>query len=158
MRAFLLALALGAVPAALAADGPPTVAQVRAFMESVADASRARDLVRLTAALADDCRIELHSTVEGREHVTLLTRAEYVELLSSGFAALKDLEHYDYRVSDLEVTLDRDPPGATVTSRVHEAFVLNGRPSATESRETARVERRGPELKLVAVSSETEGR
>ena len=159
MRALLLALAgsLSLVHAAAAAEPPPAVAEVRAFMARVEDASRARDLERIAAVLAPDCRIELRTTVDGKEHVSLLTRAEYIEILSSGFAALHDLEKYDYQVSKLDIALDKDPPGATVVAQVHEAFVFNGRPFSTDSRETSRVERRAGELKLVAVSAETEG-
>ena len=90
--------------------------------------------------------------------MTLLTRDEYIEVLSSGYAALKDLEDYDYVVSGLEVTLEHEPEGATVVSQVRESFLFGGRRIVTQSREVARVERRGAELKLVAVSAETEGR
>ncbi len=155
-RLFLAALLLAAAPA-LAADAPPRPADVRAFMLHVESASRARDLEQIAATLAPDCRIELHTTVEGREQVTLLTREEYLELLKSGFAALKDLEGYDYQSSELEITFDHEPPGATVVSQVRESFVFNGRRVVTQSREVARVERRAGELKLVAVSAETEG-
>lgn len=160
MRTFLIALAAcsALVRTTSAAEPPPTAAEVRAFMAHVEEASRARDLERITAALAADCRIELRATIEGHEQVTLLTRSEYVEMLTSGSAALKGLEQYDYRVTGLTIALDADPPGATVVSQVHESFVYGGRPFATESDETARVERRAGELKLVAVSSETVGR
>ena len=160
MRTVLLALAAFAALAhsASAAEPPPTVTEVRAFMARVEDASRARDLERITAVLAADCRIELTATIEGHEQVTLLTRAEYVEMLANGFAALKDLEEYHYSVTGLTIALDSEPPGATVVSQVHESFVHGGRPFATESEETARVERRAGELKFVAVSSKTVGR
>ena len=160
MRTFLLTLlacaSLGSV--ASAAEPPPTAIEVRAFMAHLEDASRARDLDRIAAALAADCRIELRATIEGHEQVTLLTRSEYVEMLTTGFAALKGLEEYHYRVTGLTVALDTDPPGATVESQVQESFVLGGRPFATDSHEIARVERRAGELKLVAVSSEAVGR
>ncbi len=160
MRALLIALIASAslARAASAAEPPPSAREVRAFMASVEEASRARDLERITAALAADCRIELRALIQGHEQVTLLTRAEYVEMLTSGYAALRDLERYDYRVAGLKITLDTEPPGATVESEVHESFVSGGRTFATLSHETARVERRGGELKLVAVSSATEER
>jgi hypothetical protein len=158
MRALMLAtLCSVAVFGRAEAADPPHPREVRAFMAHVAAASRARDLAAISAALSNDCRIELRSVVDGREAVTLLTRAEYVDVLSNGFAALKDLDDYDYRASTLAVTIDHEPPGATVVSDVRETFSLRGRRQVTDSRETARVERRGGELKLVAVSAETLG-
>jgi hypothetical protein len=154
----VLLCALCAAPrAADKPAAPPAVAEVRAFMAHVERVSRARDIAALGAALATDCRIELRTVIGGQERVTLLTRAEYVQLLADGEARMKDLSEYDYRVSGLKVTTDREPPGATVVSQVHESFTLGGKHFATDSRETARVERRGGELKLVAVSSETQG-
>ncbi len=146
-----------ALPAA-AGEPPPSAAEVRAFMARIASASRARDVDALAAALSSDCRIEFRTQLDGREQVTLLTRAEYVDYLRHGFAALKELPDYEYRASTLSVTLDREPPGATVESRVHESFTLNRQHRETDSRETARVERRDGQLKLVAVSAETDGR
>jgi hypothetical protein len=159
MRRLLLCLLLCTASATFAAsaDDPPRAEDVRTFMTHVENVSRARDLGKLAAMLSADCRIELRSTVEGREHVTLLTRDEYLEMLSTGYAALKDLGQYDYEVTNLEVTLEHEPPGATVVSHVRESFVFEGRQIVTESREVSRVERRGGELKLVAVSAETQG-
>jgi hypothetical protein len=154
----VLLCALCAAPrAADKPAAPPAVADVRAFMAHVERVSRDRDIAQLGAALAADCRIELRTVIGGQEHVTLLTRDEYIELLTDGAARMKDLSEYDYAVSGIEVTIDREPPGATVVSQVHESFTLGGKHFATDSRETARVEQRGGELKLVAVSSETQG-
>ena len=158
MTRLLIASLLLAAGPAFAAAPAPTAAEVRAFMTRLENVSRSRDVAQIAAALAPDCRIELRSTVEGKEHVTLLTRDEYIDVLSSGYAALKDLENYDYTVSAVEVTLEHQPEGATVVSQVRESFVFAGRHIVTQSREVSRVERRGAELKLVAVSAETEGR
>jgi len=166
---------LGAAPAARAgappaAVGPAAVApaaavhvaplaepEVRAFMTRIENAARARDVAALGAALAEDCRVELRTRLEGREHLTVLTRARYVELLQNGYAAFKDLERYDYALEDVRVTLAADG-SATVVSRVTETLVLNGERTVTASEETSRIERRGGELKLVAVSALTLGR
>jgi hypothetical protein len=158
MRALLIAslCLVTALGRAEAAD-PPRPREVRAFMAHVAAASRARDLAAIAATLSSDCRIELRTVIDGREEVSLLTRAEYVDVLSNGLAALRDLADYDYRASTLEVTIDHEPPGATVISDVRETFSLGGRRLVTDSRETARVERRGGQLKVVAVSAETRG-
>jgi hypothetical protein len=153
----VLLLTLAALAPALAADAPLRAADVRAFMVHVENASRARDLAQITAVLSPDCRIELRNTVAGREQETLLTREEYVEFLTHGFAALKDLQDYDYVVTSLEVTMEQEPVGATVVSQVRESFTFNGHRMVTESREVSRVERRNGELKLVAVSAETKG-
>jgi hypothetical protein len=155
-RALPLALLLAAAIAAPArAEDPPTDAGVRALMQAVETASRARDPAALAALLAPDCRIELRAVVAGREQLTLFTREEYVAMLSRGYAAMKDLEDYDYRVSGLAISYDLEPVGATVTSDVRESFVFNGRHVATLSHETARIERRDGALLLVAVSDET---
>lgn len=156
LAAVCLALA-GALPV-FAADPPPAEAEVRALLGKVEHASQERNLAALAALLAADCRIELITRINGREQVTLLTRDEYLGMLSHGYAAMKDLEHYDYSVSNLTISYDREPPGATVTSLVHESFALEGRAVATDSRERSRIERRDGVLKLVAVSAETEGR
>ena len=132
--------------------------EVRAFMTHLANASRARDVAQLAAALADDCRIELRTRLQGREQLTQLTRAQYVELLQSGYAAFRDLERYEYVQSDVRVTLAADDSAATVVSNVTETLVLDGTPAVTESEETSRIERRGGELRLVAVSALTVGR
>ncbi len=157
----LPALVLAAVllvPGTGALAAPPlTEAEVRAFMGGVEAASRARDVPRIAATLAPDCRIELRTRIDGQERVTLMTRDEYVELLTSGYASLKGLEGYDYEVSDQRVTLEHDAPAATVVSHVTETMVLGGRRQVTESEETARVERRTDGLKVVAVSALTTG-
>lgn len=147
-------LAVG-VPLPAPADPPPAEAEVRSVMDAIARAARARDLPQLAAVMAADCRVELRTLIGGREQITLLTRAEYVELLAGGYAALKDLEDYDYQVGAQQVSLENDPPAATVVSQVTETMVFDGRRTLTASEETARLERRGGRLLLVAVSSLT---
>ncbi len=146
-----------AATAARAAEPRLAIPEVRAFMAEVAAASNARDADRIAALLATDCRIELRTQLEGREQVTLFTRDEYVAMLKTGYAGLADLADYLYRVDGEQVTLDDDPPGATVTSRVTETFTFQGRHHTTHSEETARVERRGGKPMVVAVSSLTRG-
>lgn len=153
--AALLAAAL-LVSGPARAEDPPTDAGVRALMQAVESAARARDPAALALLLAPDCRIELRAVVAGREQLTLFTREEYVAMLTRGYAAMKDLEDYDYRVSALQISYDLAPVGATVTSDVRESFVFKGRHVATLSHETARIERRGDALLLVAVADETE--
>jgi hypothetical protein len=158
VAATLLLAGLALLPGASPRAEPPLAeAEVRAFMTELEHASRARDLARLTAALAADCRIELRAEIDGHEQVTLLTRDEYVELLGTGYAALKNLEQYDYELSNVRVTLEHDPPGATVVSQVTETMVFSGKRLVTESVETSRVERRAGALRLVAVSALTTG-
>jgi hypothetical protein len=155
----LLLAALALLPVAPAAAAPPlTEAEVRAFMTTVEQAARARDVHRLAAALAPDCRIELRTQIGAQERITLMTRDEYVEMLASGYAALKDLDAYDYEINDEQVALERDAPAATVVSHVTETAVFHGQRQVTSSEETARVERRGDSLQLVAVSALTTGR
>ena len=137
-----------------ATAAPVDEAEVRALMQRVEAAARARDVQRLAALLADDCRIELRTHIGGDERVTTFTKAEYVEMLTSGYAAMRDLRAYDYRMSDLRVRLE--PGGATVWAVVHEAAAFAGGTVATRSEETSRVERRGDALLLVAVSATTE--
>jgi hypothetical protein len=157
----LPALAIAALlllPGAAALAAPPlSESEVRAFMATVEQAARDRDAERLGAALSADCRIELTTRIGTEERVTLLTREEYLGMLTNGFAALKDLEAYDYRVEDERVVLERDPPAATVVSQVTETIVFAGRRQVTRSEETARVERRGASLKVVAVAAVTTG-
>jgi hypothetical protein len=160
MRTFAaLALVALAVLASAGAHAAPalTEGEVRAFMSTVELAARARDVQRLGAALAPDCRIELRTQIGGQERVTLMTGEEYLEMLTSGYASLKVLDAYDYAVDEQQVTLERDPPAATVVSHVTETIVFGGQRQVTRSEETARVERRGDGLKLVAVSSLTSG-
>ena len=158
MRASLaMALAALALAAPAHAAPPLTDAEVRAFMTNVEFASRARDVPRLAATLASDCRIELTTRIGGRERVTLMTRDEYVSMLTSGYAALKDLQEYDYEVDDQQVALEPDAPAATVVSHVTETLVFDGQRQVTHSEETARVERRDGALRIVAVSAVTSG-
>jgi hypothetical protein len=151
-------VALLLLPGAGALAAPPlSEGEVRTFMTSVERASRARDVPRLAATLAPDCRIELRTRIGGQERVTLMTRDEYIEMLTSGYAALKDLQAYDYEVNDQQVALEHDAPAATVVSHVTETVVFADRRQVTQSEETARVERRGDGLKVVAVSALTTG-
>jgi len=152
----LLLAALALVPAMPAAAAPPLAAgEVRAFMSQVEQASRARDVVRLAAILSPDCRIELRTRIGGQERITLMTRDEYVEMLASGYAALKDLQAYDYAVDDQTIAIESDAPAATVVSHVTETIEFADQRQVTHSEETARVERRADGLKLVAVSALT---
>jgi len=157
----LPALALAAlllVTASGARAAPPlTESEVRTFMGGIERASRARDVPRLAAALAPDCRIELRTRIGGQERVTLMTRDEYVELLTSGYASLANLQGYEYDVTEQQVTLEHDTAAATVVSHVTETIVFEHRRQVTESEETARVERRADGLRLVAVSALTSG-
>ena len=143
--------------AARAAEAPLAAPEVRSFMAAVATASNARDPDRIAALLGGDCRIELRTTLAGREQVSLFTRDEYVTMLKNGYAGLAELTDYEYRVDAQQVTLDSDPPGATVVSSVTETFMFQGRRHPTHSEETARVERRGGRPMVVAVSSLTRG-
>jgi hypothetical protein len=154
----LVLAALSFLSGAGALAAPPlTDGEVRAFMSGVEAASRARDVPRIAAMLAPDCRIELRTRIGGRERVTLMTRDEYVELLTSGYASFKDLQDYEYEVSDQRVTLEHDAPAATVVSHVTETIVFSGHRQVTESEETARVERRADGIRVVAVSALTTG-
>ncbi len=152
----LLLAALVLLPAAPAPAAPPLAeGEVRAFMSQVEHASRARDVGRLAATLSPDCRIELRTRIGGQERVTLMTRDEYLEMLTSGFASFKDLQAYDYEVGEQTIAIEHDAPAATVVSQVTETIVLGGQRQVTHSEETARVERRADGLKLVAVSALT---
>jgi len=152
------AAAPAAAPAAVSRVAAPLAEpEVRAFMTRIENAARARDVAELAATLAQDCRVELRTRLQGREQVTVLTRAQYVEMLQNGYAAFKDLERYDYALGDVRITLAADG-SATVVSRVTETLVFGGERTVTESEETSRIERRGEELKLVAVSALTLGR
>ena len=158
MRALptLLLTALALLAAAPAPAAPPLAeGEVRAFMSQVEFASRSRDVGRLAATLAPDCRIELRTRIGGQERITLMTRDEYVEMLTSGYASFKDLQSYDYEVDDQTVTVERDAPAATIVSHVTETVVFAGQRQVTHSEETARVERRADGLKLVGVSALT---
>ena len=148
---------LFATGVANAADPPLAVGEVRRFMADVAAASTARDIDRIAALLSPDSRIELRTRIGDREQVSLFTRADYVAMLRSGYAGMSDLSDYDYKVDAQQVTLESDPPGATVVSAVTESFTFHGQRRRTHSEETARVERRGGRPLLVAVSSLTEG-
>lgn len=152
LAALLLLTGAGA-PAAQ----PLTEAEVRAFMGTVEFAARARDVQRLAGTLAAECRIELRTQIDGQEHVTLLTRDEYVAMLSSGYAAMHQLQSYDYEVTAQTITLERDAQAATVVSQVTETVVFANQRLVTRSEETSRVERRGGRLAIVAVSALTTG-
>lgn len=137
---------------------PLTQAEVRQFMAGIARAAQARDVERLGAAVADDCRIELETRIGGARHVSVLDRAEYLAQLRGGAAALGDLESYTYVVDDQQVTLTPGAAAATVVSHVTETAVFGGVHQVTHSVETARVERRPGGLRLVAVTALTAGR
>jgi hypothetical protein len=154
LAAGVTSAALGDTPSVRAADATPLVeADVHKLMRQVEAAARARDVRRLAALLADDCTIELRTRTGGREHVTTFTKAEYVEMLTSGYAAMRDLQAYDYAIGELQVELE--PAGATVRAVVHEAAVFPGGTVATRSEEVSRVERRGDALLLVGVTATT---
>jgi hypothetical protein len=154
----LLLTALALLPGAVAFAAPPlSEGEVRTFMTGVERAARARDVQQLAATLAPDCRIELRTRIGDQERVTLMTRDEYLEMLTSGYAALKDLAAYDYEVVDEKVVLEHDEPAATVVSHVTETVVFGGQRQVTHSEETARIERRADGLKVVAVSALTTG-
>ncbi len=152
LAALLLLTGAGAPAAPALSEG-----EVRAFMSTVEYAARARDVQRLAGTLAADCRIELRTQINGRERVTLMTRDEYVEMLSNGYASFKQLESYDYEVTGQAITLERDAPAATVVSQVTETVVFANQRLVTHSEETARIERRGGGLVIVAVSALTTG-
>lgn len=149
----LLGLWLLAAAPAHAAEPPLAEAEVRALMTQVAAASNARDVQGLAGTLSADCRIELRSSIGGREAVTLFDKGEYVDMLTSGYAAMKALERYDYHVAAISIELESG--AATVESQVTETSVFGGRELVTQSVETARVERRDGRLVIVAVSSLT---
>ena len=156
MRALIALTALLGLAAPAAGAAPPlTEPEVSKLMTTVEFASRARDVARLGATLSGDCRIELTTRIAGQERVTLMTRDEYLELLTNGYAALKDLQEYDYAVDAQQITLERDGSAATVVSRITETVVFGGQRQVTHSEETARVERRDGAPKVVAVSALT---
>lgn len=139
-----------------AAAAPLAADEVRALMQRVEHAARLRDVDRLAAALADDCRIELRARIAGQEHVTRFTKGEYVEMLHGGYAAMRDLQQYDYEMRDLQVVLEPGGTAATVRADVFERSVFQGVQTQTRSVEESRVERRGDALVLVAVTATTE--
>jgi hypothetical protein len=141
-------------PAArVATAAPVAAADARALMQQVEAAARARDVQRLAALLAEDCRIELRTRTAGGEAATKFTKAEYVRMLTSGYAAMGDLRAYDYRIDELHVELDAG--GATVRAVVRETAVFDDGTVATRSDEVSRVERRGDAVVLVEVIATT---
>lgn len=161
MRCAALAamFALALIPAAAgsaAAEGRVSAVAVRALMTELADAARARDVARLAAPLARDCRIEQNTDIGGRIQRATMSCEQYTASLAEGTAAFRDLDAYDYRVLSQRIVLDAH--GAVVYSRIEERVVLGGREHITESEEEARVERREGALRIVRVSSLTRER
>jgi ketosteroid isomerase-like protein len=135
---------------------PIAESEVRAAMQALEAAARRRDVDALAAMLADDCRIELRTRIDGREQVTRFTKAEYVGMLGGGYAAMRDLQSYDYELADVAVTVAPDGRSADVRARVRETAVLAGRTLVTHGDEQSRLERRDGRLAFVAVTATTE--
>jgi ketosteroid isomerase-like protein len=159
-RAAAAALALWVVVACVghppaAGAAPIKAPDVQALMRELEDAARRRDVAAMAAMLADDCRIELRAIVDGREQVTRFTKAEYVQMLGGGYAAMRDLQQYDYAIEDVAVTPAPDGRSADVRARVRETTTFQGRTLVTHSDERSRVERRAGRPVFVAVSATT---
>jgi uncharacterized protein DUF4440 len=158
-RPRLLFAALIAWPLTVSA-GPSatlTTAEIRAFMDQVTDASRARDVGALAKLLAPDCSIVLETDVNGAHQTTHLTRDQYVDLLEHGRAALSDLTSYNYHAQTLSVVLAPDAISATVTSAVIETVEYGGRRLVTTSTEETTVARVDGAIRIIAVSAHTTG-
>ena len=155
VAALALTLTFGAAGSA-SAEARLSAVAVRALMTELADAARARDVSRLAAPLARDCRIEQNTDINGRIQRATMSCEQYTASLAEGTAAFRDLDAYDYRVLSQRIVIEAH--GAVVFSRIEERVVLGGREHITESEEEARVERREGALRIVSVSSLTRER
>jgi SnoaL-like domain len=145
---------------ALAGAGPAaalTRDEVRAFMDRVSDAARARDVGTLAQLLAPDCSIVLDSELNGVHQTTHLTRDQYVDLLEHGRAALPELKSYNYQSQTLSLVLTPDATQATVTSAVIETVEYGDRRIVTASTEESTLARIDGAIRIVAVSAHTSG-
>lgn len=153
----LAALAAPLLAAPAAADPRPlTEPEVRAFVAEVESAAAARDVERIGATMAADCRIEIRTHFEGREHVVTMSKDEYLGMLDKGFSGFRDLQSYAYDIEPTAIRIE-GAHAATVVGRVREDLVIRGVESATLSDETWRVERRDGRLVLAEVVATTRG-
>jgi hypothetical protein len=130
-----------------------TEAEAREVMTALERAARRRNLDGLVDLLAPDATIEIRTRFDGREHVNRHDRASYLEMLTGGFAALNSLDGYDYAIADLALRVDG--LAMVADSRVVETVIFDGRSQLTESRETARLERRGDRVLITRVIATT---
>ena len=159
MRAAVLLTSLFLAASARASPPPAlTEAEVRSFIEEIDATARARDVQALGRHLSADCIVTLQSSIGGEERTTRLTRVEYLDLLERGFAAIRDLERYEYQSTILTVALNADGRHAIVTSEVNETAVMDGRETKTESVEADTVEKSETGLAVTGVLSRTRAR
>ena len=142
---------------AVAGPAPLTRDEVRAFMDHVDDAARARDIGALAELLAPGCSIVLDTELGGVHQTTHLTRDQYVDLLEHGRAALPELKSYNYQSQTLSVVVSPDATQAKVTSAVIETGEYRDRRIVTASTEETTLARIDGAIRIVAVSAHTSG-
>jgi hypothetical protein len=148
----VLLLAIAARAAAVGAP-PLTEAEVRGFMAGFDAAERAGDVAAIGAALAPECRMEMRATVEGREHVTAMSRDEYLTDLDEYYGSLHELAGYDYRSEPARVSIAPGASAATAIRRITESFTVDGERHAFHIEETATLGRRDGRLLITALAS-----
>jgi hypothetical protein len=157
LRRWLSAALIAWPVLAVAGSAPLTRDEVRAFMDHMSTAARARDIGTLAELLAPGCRIVLDSELNGVHQTTHLTRDQYVDLLEHGRAALPELKSYNYQSQTLSVVITPDATQATVTSAVIETVEYGDKRIVTASTEETTLARIDDAIRIVAVSAHTSG-
>jgi hypothetical protein len=146
------ALAAGAEP------GPRlTEASVRALMAEVIAASKARDVARIGALLASDCKVAFVGSDPAQPRLDEMTRDQYLARLTDGYSSLSTLRSYDYAASNLKVALSADARQALVDADVTETLSFNDHDVVTHSQEASVIELRDGRPLIVKVAGTVTG-
>ena len=157
LRRWLSAVLIAWPVLAVAGSAPLTRDEVRAFMDHMATAARARDIGTLADLLAPGCSIVLDTELNGVHQTTHLTRDQYVDLLEHGRNALPELKSYNYQSQTLSVVITPDATQATVTSAVIETVEYGDKRIVTASTEETTLARIDDAIRIIAVSAHTSG-
>ena len=156
-------LLLGAIVLAASVTAAPapaprlTDSAVRALMAEVVAASKARDVGRIGALLADDCTVAFFGSDATQPRLDEMTRDQYLARLRDGYSSLSALKAYDYAAGNLQVALSADGRQASVDADVTETLSFNDHEVVTRSHEASVVELRDGRALIVKVTGSVTG-
>lgn len=127
-----------------------TAEAVEDYLMRMEQAFNKRDADAIAILIAPDARIELEQSVKDKKESMSLGRDEYRTALAGG---LPTLEGYRYTMRNKSHTIAEDAKTATVTVKVVESYVYNGKRITNETDCTYKLILKRGRLMAIAISA-----
>jgi len=135
--AVALLAAIELLPLSGVADEQMTAEQIRQVIAVTDAAAKSRDTETIGKYLSEHFAKDIEVPVKRSVVTVRLNKQQYLDMIESGW---QQLESYDYRREDLDITIAADGQSGESRSSITETVVIDGKEMVSRVREYARYE------------------